>query len=469
MTDFLTLEEAQTAFSELKRDLEEALADRVFAFEDDKNWIPLLGGNRYEPEDQGLDLESLHRISRPLREMAVANPWHIRGAQLRHSYVFGRGMMFQGVKPNSRAQKALDDASNKATLFSVDAYTNNNMASFCDGQLIVARNERTDRFTIIPLYQIDATVTNEDDDSDIWYVRRSWTANGKEKVRWIPLARHKRDRTTRLRKTIDVNGKAEPVDQESVVYIKHSALRAPGWTWAIPDSFAAYTWTLAYGGYLQDNAKLVHALSKFAWNITRKSSSNTNKVAAEVKGPGVGGTSVMGDGNVLSSVGVPSAQVNFNHGQPLIAAVAASFGVPVIALISSPGATGGSYGAASTLDAPTLKGFEALQDSWKAFYEEILRDLGSKEATVQFPSIDSDPVHRQITALATLVELKVLHPDEARNAAADMLDVELLHDSPPEPEPDPVGGAVVSAQGVAGAVPGGQQQGETDHDLDNDG
>ena len=447
--------------------VEEALRDRVDYYDNQqRGWLPLGVGNNLE--DTGLALDDLRTVSKPLRDYATSNPWHIRGAQLRHSYVFGRGMSMSDVK--RRAQTALDDPHNKETLFSVEGYMSANMALFTDGQFFVSRDLNTDRFTIVPLGQITGVETNPDDDTDIWFVQRSWTSNGTNRREWIPLSRHRRT-LGRVPSTRTVQGVRQPVAQDKVMYIKRGALRPNGWTWAIPDSFGAYVWTQAYGGYLQDNAKLVHSLSKIAYSITRKNGvgTGTNTIAAQIQRPGVGGIAEMGEGNTLSGVGVPSAQVNFNHGQPLIAAVAASFGVPVIALLSSPGATGGSYGAASTLDSPTVKGFEALQDSWKNFYEEILRDLGSKDAVVEFPSIENDPPFRQITALATLKELNILWPDEVRAAAADILDIELTHDDLP-PEPDPVvpgaGGGVVSAQGVAGAIPGGQEQGVTDHELD---
>ena len=443
--------------------LRESIADRALALED-IGWSRLAGSNAND-ENEGLSLDNLHNLIPQLRELAGTNPWHLRGAQLRHSYIFGRGMNYVDVKP--RTQKVLDDLHNQSVLFSVDAYESMNLACFTDAAFIVLRNERTNKFTQIPLLQVHGVVTNPDDAMDIWYIKRCWNANGTDMERWIPVARYKRETPT-IKKSIRAESGATPVpvSQDSVVYIKHTK-RQTGWTWGVPDSMAAYVWTLAYAGYLQDNSKLVHALSKFAWTLTRSSSSGTDKVAAQIAAPGVGGTSVTGDGNQLSSVGVPSAQVNMNNGQPLIAAVATSFGVPTIALLSSPGATGGSYGAATTLDTPTLKGFEALQDSWTLFFQEIITDLGSPKARTEFPSIENDPPYRQITSIASAVELGILWPDEARDAVLDILDVTKLHtEAPPKPETT---GTVVSKQGVSasnGATT--NPQGDTNHDADNE-
>lgn len=440
--------------------LEENFATRALELET-VGWKLISG---FQAEDDGPTLEILHGLAPQLREMASTNPWHKRGAQLRHSYIFGRGMTFQEIKPGTRA--ALDDPHNKEVMFSVKAYEKNNLALFTDGNLIVFRNVRTNRLQTIPVTQISAVICDPDDDSVIRFVQRSWSSNGTARSVWYPVARYKTEQRGEIPKTITQGADTKPVSQDVVVYINR-ANRQDGWTWGVPDSLAAKIFAIAYSGYLQDNSKLVHALSKFAWTITSGSKAGVDRAASQVVQPGVGGVAGMGEGQNLASVGVPSAQVNMNNGQPLAAAVAASLGVPVIALISSPGATGGSYGAATTLDAPTLKGFEALQDSWKDFYEEILRDMGSKKAVVEYPAIENDPPYRQITAIATAVELGLIWPDEGRQAVLNVLDVPKLHENAP-PKPEPSSKTVVSARGESGAVPGGQEQGDTNHDGDSD-
>lgn len=442
--------------------LRESITDRALAMED-VGW-KLIEGFSGDTDDTGLSLDNLHALSEKLRELAGSNPWHIRGAQLRHSYIFGRGMNYVDTKPGT--DRITSDVHNKAALFSVEAYEAMNLACFTDGAFIAIYNTASRTFTQVPLTQIKGVVTNPDDSMDIRYIKRVWNSNGKPKEVWIPLSRFKRTATIAKSLTAEEGAKAVPVAQDTVAYIKHTK-RQTGWTWGVPDSFGAMVWTMAYSGALKDYSELIHALSKFAWTITRSSSSGTDKLAAQVSAPGVGGTSVTGDGNSLASVGVPSAQVNMNNVQPLIAAVAASFGVPTIALISSPGATGGSYGAATTLDQPTLKGFEALQDSWTLFFEEILRDLGSKDVRIEFPSIDTDAPYRQITSISQAVELGIVWPDEAREAVLDILDIPKLHEkAPPRPETT---GTVVSSQGQSansGATT--NPQGDTNHDGDSE-
>ena len=445
--------------------LEESLRERSLQIED-VGWqrIGELGNSDFK---DGLDLTTLKLVSAKLRELVDSHPLFKRGAQLRNSYIFGRGMSFTDVD-QPRVQKALNDTHNKSVLFSVEGYEIANKALFTDGLFTVLMNKSTRHFITVPLDQVSGFVTNPDDDMDIWYVQRSW---GENKVKWYPTGRDPNP----VKSIDDGSGQRIPVDNGYTAYLRH-ANRQTGWTLGLPDGLAAMLWAAAYDAYLMDNAKLVKALSQIAWRITQPNKAAVTAAASRVEGSsgGIGGTAVStGD---LSSVGVPSAQVNFGNGQPLAAMVASSFGVPVIALLSSPGATGGSYGSAMTLDTPTIKGFEALQDTWSAFYEALLQGLGAREGKVAFPSIESDATYRQISSIAQMVELKIIWPDEAREAALDLMDVVKMHDTvPPQDEPDEDNNAdgssdtVVSKQGVSSKLGSTQNPGgDTNHDGDAD-
>lgn len=440
--------------------LSESLVDRVLKM-DDVGWKRLEGMDT--DNDGGLTISALQNISDQLRELTAAHPLFRRGQQLRNAYIFGRGMSYV-IDDKPRFNNILNDPHNKAVVFSVEAHELANAALFTDGVFILLRHKKHNNFIILPLKQLTSVITNPDDAMDIWYVQRTWSANGTEYKKWFAVARHKE-----AKRNVTIDGVSQPVDQNYVAYIKH-ANRQVGWTFGVPDSLPGLIWALAYSGYLNDNAKLVHALSKFAWKATNTHAKGTQNVATKMLSVGdqVGaGVSTTGE---FGSVGVPSAQVNFNNGQPLAALVSASFGVPVIALISSPGATGGSYGAAQTLDAPTLKGFEVLQNSWASFYDEILKDMGAKDAYVEFPAIETDAVYRQITSIASAVELGILWPDEARASVIDLLDIKVMHKELP-PVPENTEGSVVSKQGAPAKGANGattNPQGTTNHDADSE-
>jgi hypothetical protein len=470
---------------------ESTLAQRLIAL-DDVGWTALFGPD-YD-EDAGPTLAELHKVSDKLRPEAALNP-----LQLRHSYVFGRGLYLTAL---DKAEPYVTDTYNKQALFSVDAYAVGNLALFTDGNFLVLRDEATNLLTVVPLKQIEAVATDENDNAKIQYVLRAWTANGKDRRVWYPLARFKKTRVGRgkrrtqtggIKRSISVGGKPVPVSQDSVIYV-HSSNRQAGWTWGLPDSLAALVWSQAYKEYLRDNAQLVKALSQLAWKVSAATKAGADNAAAKVTVPGIGGTAVVGPGSDVNAVSRGSS-VDFGNGQPLAALVATSFGVPVIALLSSPGSTGGSYGAATTLDEPTLKGMKAIQDSWKSFYEEILTDMGAASPGVSFPNISQDPTYRESQSIAQAYADGRLFQEEAREATLELLDVQRLKQGLPKPDDFNVAGLAQAArddaakqakasadaaakvaaqnpqagppgQGKTGPVPGGNNQNTTDHSGD---
>lgn len=439
---------------------------------EDIGWVCLEG----QEGDTGLSLGTLHDLSEKLRDQAAMNPLHKRGAQLRQVYVFGRGIDFTGLTP--KTEDIIANPYNKSALFSSQAYETNNLALFTDGNLFIIRDEKTNTLTVVPIKQISSVITDPDDSSKIRYIKRSWSDGETNKERWYPLARYKKTkvgrgiRTGGINKTITSKGsKPIPVAQDQVMY-HHSTQRQTGWMFGVPDSLAASVWAIAYSNYLTDDATLVKALSQFAWSVTTANKTGRDNASVQVATPGVGGTSIMGSNNALGSVGVPSAQVNFNNGQPLAAMVATSFGVPVIALLSSPGATGGSYGAATTLDEPTVKGMASIQDSWVILYEEILSDMGSPKVETTFPNINQDPTYRETQSIGLAYSDGRLHQDEARAATLKALDVKQLHEELPEPDEFNAGGTKNDttnpspSQGNSGSTPGGVNQDIGDHTTD---
>lgn len=414
----------------------------------------------------------------PLRDMAANHPLHKRGAQLRHAYIFGRGIEITGM--SDKASKIINDTVNQSVLFSVDAQERLNLESFCAGNIFVFRNKKTNRFTHVPIEQIVEIIYDDFDTSYVRYVRREWYDANQNKIisRWFPTSDF--EKNNQVKPTLDSRVDASrnqkfPVDRDHVVYIKTSPAFA-GSPLGIPDSLAGALWSVAYSNYLSDSAALTHILKQVAWKITRaQNKEQADKNAVLVGRPGEGGVGAtvgLSGEQQINSVGVPSAQVDFNGGQPLAAMTAASFGVPVIALLSSPGATGGSYGAATTLDEPTRNGFKAAQDSWIAFYLEVLRDINPKtreeEIVVSFPSITEDPPYRQLQSIAQAYATGAIFHDEYREAAIDTLGIKNLHPGEEPPEtPDFNGSDPIPRQGNTGALSGGVDQGDTNHDDEN--
>lgn len=429
-----------------------------------------------QSEGYAVTINDLNQVTPILRNMAINHPLHKRGAQLRHAYIFGRGIEISGL--TKEAEKVKQDTINQSVLFSVDAQERLNLESFTTGNIFVFKNVKTNRFTLVPMEQIREITYDTFDTSYIQFVRRVWKGpNGEDVSRWYKTAdfsKTNKDRRPRAANGGKFHGKEIPIDNDYVVYIKTSPAFA-GSPLGVPDSLAGALWSVSYSNYLSDSAALTNILKRVAWKITNASSKeqaakDSVQVGTPQKG-GIGASVGLSGEQQLNSVGVPSAQVDFNNGQPLAAMVASSFGVPVIALLSSPGATGGSYGAATTLDEPTRNGFKAAQDSWVTFYTEILRDLNGPRTQsrvgVIFPSIDKDPAYRQMQSGAQAYATGAIFQDEFRSLSIDVLGIQDQHPGELPETPDFGGKDPIPRQGNSGAVAGGTDQGETNHDNDD--
>lgn len=404
---------------------------------------------------EGISLERLKQLDEKISDMVETNPLLKRAAALRHGYIFGEGVRFRNLKP--AAQKVVDG--NDRLMFSVMAYEELNKASMTSGNIFTLYNTETKTFTRVPLSEITGVETDPDSSEIIWHIQRTWTSNNKTRKMWFRTDTHKGKRKNTIKDT--------PVSSKHIMF--HEKRNAQvGWTWGVPDALAAIAYAIAYSQYLSDNAKLVKSYAQYAYKVTSQTARGMANAATKiVSGADAGGTALIGAGNELTPVNATGSQVNFNNGQPLAAMVASTLGISVIALISSPGAAGGSYGAAQTLDKPTVIVMKSIQDMWAFFFIRIFKYLKSNDATVEFPSIDNDPVYRQIASILQAYQMDMLHQEEARDMVLDLLDVALVKTGLPEAlsrQKQEIGNDPLARQGNSGAVPGGVNQGDTNND-----
>ena len=452
-----TISEAFAAAVEANRiEMEEALNDHLFRLED-IGWTKI---GEYQSDDDGPTTESLKRMIPELREMTALAPHMKRGAQLHHAYVFGEGVIITGLDDDPKIINALNDPDNQEIFSGVIGQQTLTTEKFCAGNVILVRNERNNTFTLIPFEQVTGVMVDPDDSSKIHYIQRTFPNDTERKV-WYPLARFKK-RSPKIQKTIGSRGGPRvPVSQYESAYV-YRGNRQAGWTWGMPDSIAAKKTVIVYSKLMANASTLTEALAAIAWQVKTATSKGQSNAASTLKTTGIGGTAVQGAGNELSNVGVPSATVSFQNFQPVAALTATALGVPVIALLSDSGAGAGSYGAATTLSDPTMKGFRAIQDSWRNFYREILLDMGApSDVDVTFPALEQDPTYREVQSVLNMFAAGTIHVDEARAKLLALVDIIPLHDEAPEHAPD----YQAPAQGVSGDGPaGGFDQDETNND-----
>lgn len=432
--------------------------------------------------EEGFSLDSLKTVSEDLYDMVATSPLISRAIELRHGYTFGKGFQLNITNDSKMVQNVLDNPYNWESLLADEATERLLVEDAAAGNAFHIKKGRGKGTKIIsvPLSQITGIITDEDDAQRIHYFQRTWSVKGKEQKEWIPLNRYV-ETGVKIPTSIQAtpSDPSVPVAKDTVGFV-FSGMRPAGWTFGIPTALAAKAWLVMYTEALQNNAILVKALSQIAWKYTNKTGKGARAVGAEIASEkGVGGSISMADSQDVQAM-PRGNDVNFNNIQPLAALIASRFGVSVIALLASPGATGGSYGAATTLDEPTLNVMSTLRKKMRRYLEEILNSISpTVRVEISFPSMSTDADYRKVQALANAHSTGALFQREYRDAVLEIYPVPHQMKGLPKPngfntwvdwEDDPLTKTPgVPGQGSSGPVPGGNNQGETDHSTDNDG
>jgi hypothetical protein len=378
------------AAQEMNLALEESLVDAQLAL-DDRGWRAIRDDGR-----GSFTREGLLAASGTARVMAVVNPLIRRGLALRTSYVWGQGVAVvarqedEGEQDvNAIVQAFLDDESNQAALTSGTAREQKERALGTDGNVFLAlfTTPTTGRVVVrsFPLDEIDDVITNPDDRDEPWFYKRTYTttqvapaaggARTSEQTRTVyyPALGYRPNRRPRQVDGNDVQWDAP------VLHVKVNAL--DGWKFGVGDAYAALFWARAYKEFLEDWARLVKALSRFAWQATARTGRGRAAVrkgfASGVVDPTTGATREVGAAAVtsedvtLQAIPKTGATIDSESGRPLASMTAAALDVPVTMLLGDPGVTG-ARAVADTLDLPTELAMSMRRSLWTAIYRRIL-------------------------------------------------------------------------------------------------
>lgn len=418
-----------------------------------------------ERDSVEIPLKTVKKVAKTSRAMNAMNPFVKRGVNARISYIWGKGVTFDGV---DTIQEKIDTNYNK--LFSPQALEEFERVLATDGNAFTAlpigegEDDPDEAFRIM-LDEIVGVVANPLDREEIWYYKRSYTVQktnsrtGEVKSEVVEKYYASLPYYQKLKK----KGKILPrnwnkVGVEQNYIIQHvSVNKQVGWRWGVPDIMPVIFWAAAYKEYLEDNAMLVKAYSRLAWQIKASSAAGAQAAAAQVmaaptrdpmtgEARTVGGTSIQGMGGELNPVANVGSSVDFSKGSPLASAIAAGLEVSLVVITSDPGS--GNRATAETLDLPTLKAMESRQNLHTARLLELFeffgapiktsdkttpRDrviqeakaentegVGTDVAMVTWPQIETDTTKDRITALGTAVELGIIYKQEARKEAIDL-------------------------------------------------
>jgi len=372
--------------------LRESIAELELAMED-VGWQRLVAQG-----EQEFTRDGLRQITAVCRLYGLKNPVIKRGLTLRQVYVFG-----QGVEVTARAngkrhsgeqdvnavlQAFLDDAGNRRAVFGAEAQSRLERALGTDGNLFLSLWTRPKsgrvQVRLLPWDEVTDVISNPDDSSEPWFYRRQWTAQEVDPATGVPRSTELRValypavgyRPTSRPRTV---GGVEVRWDAPVRHVKVNDLE--GWRWGVPDVYAAVDWAKAYKDFLEDWARLVKSLSRYAWRTTAKGAGQAAAIRAKVAAApstnsttgapnGVGATAILGADQVLEAIPKTGATIDAESGRPLAMMGAAALGVPVTMLLADPGQTG-ARATAETLDQPT----ELEMESRRSLWTDVLRDM----------------------------------------------------------------------------------------------
>lgn len=370
--------------------MQESLVDLELALED-AQWQHLAAQGEMEFSRAGLK-----RISALCRLMAVKNPLIKRGLALRTVYVWGLGVQVSARAAggdggeqdvNAVVQTFLDDAGNRKVLVGDQAHEEKERALGTDGNVFLAcfTAPLTGRVQVrtIPFEEIEDVITNPEDRAQPWFYKRVWTSATVDLVTGTPGTQQRTDYYPALdyrpRTRVRSIGGHEIHWDAPVLHVRVNAL--DGWKFGVPDAYAAIDWARAYKEFLEDWAKLVKALSRFAWRATAPGSKRTKAAAAMAAAPtsdtltrqplDVGAAAFMAPGQTLEAIPKTGATIDSESGRPLAMMVAAALDVPVTMLLADPGQTG-ARATAETLDRPTELMAGMRRRLWTAALTELL-------------------------------------------------------------------------------------------------
>lgn len=411
-------------------ELSESLAN-ISMMLDDKGWSPT-----YETSNGGMSLGDIQLASKQLREMVVGNPLLKRGGKLRSSYVWSRGMGLP--KMTAQMKNKVYSPLSERYLFSPMAWEELESAAYTDGNIFILFDDKAKTPMRVAIDEITAVMTDPDNQEVIWAVRREWTntaltSKPTKMVRWYYTDVYP---NAKRPASVNVNGKAEPADIGKTMFY-HGFNRQVGWTFGVPDALPVLAWAKLYREFLENGTIMTKALAQFAYKISARSRAGVTNAAAKVaiadgQVNRVGATAAMGSDVDLAPMPKAGSGYDFDAGKPIAAMIASGLEVSIVALLSDPGSSG-AYGTAQTLDTPTQKAMEARQQSWSLFYKRVLRYLGAAvDVEITWPSIETEPTHRMVQALAMAWETGTLNKEEYRQAILDILDITPVKPDAPE-------------------------------------
>lgn len=388
------LKEVSNDYDNLKWRMEERLngLDAMMR-RDEFGWTPL--GNFSEVT--GPTLLQLHRRSKQLQEALALEPTVKQGSQLLGTYIWSDPIRYDNVpglengstvgRGRTNIAKFIKDPLNQLRVFNSEARQIRERALYTDGCYLLEGENSSKRLRPIPLSRVSDVYCNPDWPDEIWAYRLAWQAIepngtlGPQRVEWIFTDLHKDKQVA----TINREGINEPVNREKTL-IDGWVNQQVGWRYGFPHAGAILEWVRCYNEFMRAGMDMNSAMASIWANAKTVSAAGAQSVAAKLADMMSSGNTAAGN-TEFTPLATAGRAYDFSAGTAILARAAAGLGLSVVALSSSPGDAGASYGSAATLDLPSRLNIENLRNWDCAYDERILRWMGAPEAVASFPAL----------------------------------------------------------------------------------
>ena len=449
MTDNALLETFKAALEEhdatiasrFKEDLELVQAQFAQLAAEDHGWTSIFGGNA--EEDLGLDLDTLKKVSKRLKESVAGSPFPKQANSLRYSYTFSQPLIVPGMSGStevtrgapSKERKFYENRINQRYVFGKEAQYLVSTALSTDGCYLALYSESDRAVRPVPLSEIVDVLVNPDFPAEVWAYLRTWkpySSKDPEK-RWYYTDRFVGTRKKRIAQSSNgQEGDTIAVDTDKTM-VDLVVNQQVGWPLGVPDLMAGEVWNRKYIQMMNHGEEVSATLAYYAAKVRVKSKAGANSVGVRLGGTGgAGSTIATGEGNDIDVFSSAGKVYSFEGLRPIAAMYAAAAGVSVVDLMASPSAAGSSYGSAAALAPGMRRAIEARRLQIAAWEERIIKVGTGKDVQVTPSSIEEvDPYRRmQMLRLAEITGL--LHPDEARPEFLYLAGITPKHAAEPE-------------------------------------
>ena len=330
--------------------------------------------------------EGMRKITTLSRLMRVKNPIIKRGVDVQRLYVWAQGVSVSAEDEtvNEVLQQFADDERNRAELTSHQAYSDKEVSLQQDGNLFFRFfvNQQTGRTRIrtIDPQEVDAIISNPEDDKEPWLYRREWSQQEisglvRTITEYYPDFRFVPKTPATVEGQLPKDG---AVIWDTPVY--HVAVNRIG-AWGVSEYYAALDWALTYKNFLEQLASVWSALARWAAKI--KVPGGVRGVAAARAKLNTTATSSSGETNpppLTGSTFIESAGVDLQPFRTAGATMSAEDGrrllLQAIAVTGFPetfygDVSVGTLATAKSLDRPT----ELKIIDRQALWSDIIRDI----------------------------------------------------------------------------------------------